>query len=97
MTENGDPYENALAERMNRTIKEEMLQNRRFVSFEAAEAAIAEAIADYNNELPHASLNFLTPQHVHQFEIQNLNKKWKKRQFKQQQNPTPPQAVKCRA
>ncbi len=23
MTENGDPYENALAERMNRTIKEE--------------------------------------------------------------------------
>jgi putative transposase len=29
MTENSDPYENALAERMNRTIKEEFEMNRR--------------------------------------------------------------------
>lgn len=42
-TENGDPYENALAERMNRTIKEEMLQNRRFPSFEEAREAIKRA------------------------------------------------------
>ncbi|MBK7883974.1 MAG: transposase family protein [Chitinophagaceae bacterium] len=28
MTENGDPYENALAERMNRTIKEEFGMDR---------------------------------------------------------------------
>ena len=37
MTENGNPYENALAERMNRTIKEEMLNNRIFDTFENAQ------------------------------------------------------------
>lgn len=52
MTENGDPYENALAERMNRTIKEEMLQNRRFLSFEEAQQAIGRAITLYNRTRP---------------------------------------------
>jgi putative transposase len=33
MTEQGDPYENALAERVNRTIKQEMLLNRSFVNY----------------------------------------------------------------
>ena len=40
MTENGNPYENALAERMNRTIKEEMLNNRIFDTCKSAQKVI---------------------------------------------------------
>ncbi|WP_460980093.1 IS3 family transposase, partial [Spirosoma knui] len=44
MTQTGDPYENALAERVNRTIKEDMLQNRGFPSFKQAHVAVSRAI-----------------------------------------------------
>lgn len=88
MTENGDPYENALAERMNRTIKEEMLQNRAFVKHQDAEQAIAKAIADYNEERPHASLDFKTPKAVHCAGQMELKKRWKKRVFVSKQTTT---------
>ena len=61
MTQNGDPYENALAERMNRTIKEEMLSNRIFDNIDQARHAIDKAITEYNEVRPHQSLDFLTP------------------------------------
>jgi putative transposase len=77
MTENGDPYENALAERMNRTIKEEMLNNRIFATFEQAKEAIDRAIKEYNEVRPHQSLNFLTPQKAHNM-TGDIPKRWKK-------------------
>lgn len=43
MIQDGDPYENALAERMNRTIKEEMLQDRNQLRHRQAELAVAAA------------------------------------------------------
>jgi putative transposase len=55
MTEQGDPYENALAERMNRTIKEEMLLNKSFFSFSSAEKEVRQAIENYNNLRPHGT------------------------------------------
>ena len=55
MTECGDPKENAIAERINSTLKNEILDKRRF------ERALAEAIAFYNNCRPHLSNNLLTP------------------------------------
>lgn len=79
MAENGDPYENALAERMNRTIKEEMLQSMGFCNHQAALEATAKAIADYNEERPHASLDFQTPADVHKRNQANLKKRWSKR------------------
>lgn len=81
MTENGDPYENALAERMNRTIKEEMLNNRIFDSFEQANEAISGAIKEYNEVRPHQSINFLTPEKAHQM-TGDIPKRWKKYPFK---------------
>lgn len=71
MTLNGDPYENALAERMNRTIKEEMLDNRNFKNLNHARQDIEIAIQNYNNFRPHLSLNMKTPNEVHK----KLNKK----------------------
>ena len=82
MTEQGDPYENALAERVNRTIKEEMLLNRRFVNYEAAQEAVQVAIENYNRVRPHRSCNYYTPQQAHQMRGE-LTKKWRVRKHLQ--------------
>lgn len=81
MTENGDPYENALAERMNRTIKEEMLSNRIFDTYEQAREAIGEAIKEYNEVRPHQSINFLTPAQAHKM-TGDIPKRWKRYPYK---------------
>lgn len=65
MTENGDPYENALAERMNRTIKEEFGLGEALKSKQIAEQMIEEAVFLYNNYRPHLSLNYKTPTQIH--------------------------------
>lgn len=65
-TKSGDPYENVLAERVNRTIKEDMLQNRGFVMFELAQKAIKRAIEKYNTLRPHGSCNYQTSKEAHQ-------------------------------
>lgn len=49
MTENGDLYENALAERINRTLKEEFGLGRVLASKNQAEMLINEVVNLYNN------------------------------------------------
>lgn len=49
MTENGDPYENALAERMNRTLKEEFGLGRLLPTRQQAFRIAAEAVELYCN------------------------------------------------
>ncbi len=65
MTENGDPYEKALAERMNRTLKEEFGLGRRLQSKQQAFRLAEEAIHLYNNYRPHLALKMNTPEKVH--------------------------------
>lgn len=65
MTENGDPYENALAERMNRIIKEEFGLGRRLPSKQQAFRLMDEAVKLYNERRPHWALNLKTPNEVH--------------------------------
>ena len=69
MTENGDPYENALAERMNRTIKEEFGMDRRLKSKEQLKQLVAESILLYNQKRPHLALNMQTPEQVYKIKI----------------------------
>jgi len=64
MTESGDPNENALADRVFRTLKEDF-RLRGFPSFGAAEAAVGQAIRAYNCLRPHASLAYRTPAEAH--------------------------------
>lgn len=66
MTENGDPYENALAERMNRTLKEEFGLGKVLKSKFHATLLVHEAIELYNNRRPHLALKMKTPNMVHQ-------------------------------
>jgi putative transposase len=69
MTENGDPYENALAERMNRTIKEEFGMDRTLRSRKQVKQLVEESIFLYNQKRPHLALNMKTPEDVHQTKI----------------------------
>jgi transposase InsO family protein len=76
MTEKGDPYENAIAERVNGILKEEFLLNKTFSSFSEAEQSVKSAIDKYNQIRPHQSCDNLTPE---QAQDQNgyLRKRWK--------------------
>lgn len=69
MTENGDPYENALAERMNRTLKEEFGLGKVLSSKIQAKLLVDEAVNLYNNHRPHLSLQMKTPQSVYKQKI----------------------------
>jgi transposase InsO family protein len=69
MTENGDPYENALAERMNRTIKEEFGMDRVLKSRQQVKQLVAESILLYNQKRPHLALKMKTPDEVYQTKI----------------------------
>jgi transposase InsO family protein len=64
-TQDGNPYHNALAERMNRTLKEEFCLDQSLPTKQIAIQATEQAIYLYNNLRPHLSLNFKTPNQVH--------------------------------
>ena len=61
MTECGDPKENAVAERVNGIIKNELLMGMSFFSIDEVKSALKVAIDFYNNERPHMSLDWKTP------------------------------------
>ena len=61
MTENGNPKDNAVAERINRTIKDEFFKDLRFRSITEVRDAITKAVEFYNNERPHMSIDMMTP------------------------------------
>ena len=76
MTESGDPYENALAERMNGIIKGEFNLYESQLNFEQVHQRIAECIEAYNAIRPHSSCDYLTPNMAH-LQIGMLKKRWK--------------------
>ena len=63
MAEKGNPYENAIAERVNGILKIEFMLNQRFKSKQLAGKAVNEAIETYNAFRPHTSINYSTPNH----------------------------------
>ncbi|WP_341904769.1 IS3 family transposase [Fluviicola taffensis] len=76
MTENGDPYENALAERINGILKAEFNLYNSQAGFEQTKLLIQKSINAYNQLRPHSSCDFLTPDKAHLREEQ-LPKRWK--------------------
>lgn len=75
MTENGDPLENAIAERVNGILKSELLEEV-FASFETAQREVAIACSTYNYLRPHGSIDNLKPSEAHQGSGET-NKRWK--------------------
>jgi transposase InsO family protein len=76
MTENGDPYENALAERVNGIIKTEFNLHSSQLGFEQTYNQIKKSIKAYNEMRPHASCDYLTPEQAH-LQSEQLAKRWK--------------------
>ena len=75
MTECGDPKDNAQAERINNTMKNELLKDMRFRNIEEVKFAVANAVDFYNNERPHMSIDMMTPAQAASCEGE-LNKWW---------------------
>ena len=76
MTENGDPYENAIAERVNGILKTEFNLHSSSLGVVKTYEYISKCIHNYNNIRPHASIDYLTPNQAH-LKNTELKKRWK--------------------
>jgi len=65
MTNNGDPYENAVAERINGILKQEFIIDTYHADLDVMKIIVREAIDTYNNQRPHYSNHMLTPKQMH--------------------------------
>ena len=68
MTQNSDPYENAVAERINGILKQEFMIDKYNQKADIMKQVVKEAIDIYNEIRPHYSNYMLTPNQMH---IQN--------------------------
>ena len=73
MTQNGDVYQNAVAERVNGILKIDFLLNQTFASIHQATTCVKQSISIYNSERPHLSLGYQTPQDLYQKGCQKLS------------------------
>jgi transposase InsO family protein len=76
MTGNGDPLENAIAERINGIIKNEYLVHQQVTSLAQAQEALQQAVFLYNYKRPHLSCDLLVPDQAHRGEGK-LKRRWK--------------------
>lgn len=81
MTEAYDPYENAIAERVNGILKDEFNLDQAFACHKQAKAVVKDIIEIYNNERPHLSCEYLTPEQMHN-QNKIKRKQWKKKTSK---------------
>jgi putative transposase len=65
MTQNYDPYSNAIAERVNGIIKGEFQLEEIDCEFDVMQKIVKQSIEIYNNERPHFSCNYFTPKQMH--------------------------------
>jgi putative transposase len=75
MTQSGDPRDNAIAERVNGILKQELLK-KMYPGFKQAKQAVAEAIDIYNHKRLHSSIDMLTPEQAHT-QTGELRRRWK--------------------
>lgn len=76
MSAKASPHQNAIAERLNRTLKHELGLNEIFANYQEASDMVDNAIRIYNTKRPHASCNYLTPAQAHSH-VGELPKRWK--------------------
>lgn len=86
MTNNGDPYENAIAERLNGIIKSEFSLYSSQFGFEETNKLVEKSIIAYNNIRPHSSCDYFTPDQAHK-KSGPLKKRWKNYQSNGYINP----------
>jgi transposase InsO family protein len=86
MTESGNPKDNAIAERINNTIKNELLHDKTFTSLHLVIEAVRAGIEFYNSERLHSSLDWHTPDEAHsmQGEMKRHWHSWREDAIKKQ-------------
>jgi transposase InsO family protein len=65
MTQNSDPYENAVAERVNGILKQEFFIDKYNKELSIMKQIIKETVFVYNEKRPHFSNHMLTPNQMH--------------------------------
>ena len=65
MSGKGNPYDNAVMERIIGILKQEFLLDKTFVTIKSIRKAVREAVTIYNEERPHLSLAYKTPSMVY--------------------------------
>jgi putative transposase len=76
MSKRGNPYENAIAERVNGILKSEFYLDRYFKDITHVRLVVEEVVKTYNTMRPHASCDYMTPQQAHTKQGV-LKKRWK--------------------
>jgi len=71
MTQQYDPYENAVAERINGILKQEFGLGKTLVNLKLAQKMVKKAVRTYNTRRMHYSLNFKTPDSAHKNQNHN--------------------------
>lgn len=66
MTESYDPYQNAIAERINGILKQEFLINTQKIDITIMRKIVKQSVLIYNTKRPHLSCSMLTPEQMHQ-------------------------------
>lgn len=86
MTESGNPKDNAMAERINSTIKNELLHGKTFTSLQQVTEAVKTAVMFYNTERPHSSIDWYTPDEAHRMkgELKRHWHSWREEAIKKQ-------------
>ena len=90
MTQNGDPYENAIAERVNGILKTELIK-KNYEHIDIAAINIDRAVIIYNFKRRHSSINYQIPNDVHQQKGPQI-KRWKN-YYQARNNNAAPMAV----
>jgi len=81
MTENGDPLENPIAERINGILKEEYIRHYPLADIDHATVLLDDIVNRYNKFRPHQSINMTTPDTAHEKRL-IPNRNWsKKKEF----------------
>ena len=76
MSHKGDPYQNAIAERINGILKTEFGLDKIFENIEEARQVLDKAVKVYNSKRPHSSLSYLTPDQAHELSGM-IKRNWK--------------------
>jgi putative transposase len=81
MTQSGNPKDNAIAERVNGILKQELLKEV-YPNMKQACQAVISVVDIYNKVRPHSSIDMMTPEKAHTT-TGPIMRRWKTRSFKQ--------------
>lgn len=82
MTEKYDPYQNAVAERVNGILKQEFIRGILIKDIKLMDRLITQSIEIYNQERPHISCHMKTPNEMHKQQLIKIKTYKKKNSIK---------------